>query len=217
MSSAAKDARTMSQALFIVLDGLDGTGKSTQCRLLAEWLRAQGRVVQICTDPGGTEVGKVLRALLLEHKNALTLPCEALLFMASRAQLVDEVIRPALTQGNVIICDRFLLANVVYQGHAGGLDPRLLWEIGHMVTGGLEPDLTLVLDLPPQVASARLTGPRDRLESRPLDYQQRVREGFRIEALAHPDSMRILDATGSIEKVQAAVRHEVLAYLENAK
>jgi dTMP kinase len=214
---AVEDARTMSRSFFVSLDGLDGTGKSTQCRLLAEWLREQGHVVQVCSDPGGTEVGQVLRALLLEHKKDINLPCEALLFMASRAQLVGEIIRPALAQGQVVVCDRFLLANVVYQGHAGGLDPDLLWRIGRLATGGLEPDLTLVLDLPPNIAGARLSGPRDRLESRPLDYQQRVREGFRREALSHPESIRLVDAAGSIEKVQAAVRQQVLAYLENAK
>jgi dTMP kinase len=204
-----KDASCMSHSLFISLDGLDGTGKSTQCHLLAEWLRGRGYRVLVFSDPGGTETGKVLRTLLLEHKNEINLPCEALLFMASRAQLVGEIIRPALAGGAVVICDRFLLANVVYQGHAGGLDPELLWRIGMMATGGLEPDLTLVLDLPPEIARTRLSGPRDRLESRPLEYQQRVRDGFRREALAHPASMRLLDATGSVEQVQAAIREQV--------
>jgi dTMP kinase len=169
--------------------------------------------VLVCTDPGGTETGKLLRTLLLEQKNAINLPCEALLFMASRAQLVGEIIRPALACGTLVICDRFLLANVVYQGHAGGLDPGLLWRIGRMATEGLEPDLTLILDLPPEVAATRLSGPRDRLESRPLEYQQRVREGFRSEALAHPDTMRLLDASGSVEQVQAAIRQQVMPRL----
>lgn len=206
----------MSRSLFVSLDGLDGTGKSTQCRLLADWLRHNGYQVQVCADPGGTEVGKVLRALLLEHKHAINLPCEALLFMASRAQLVGEIIRPALARGQVVVCDRFLLANVVYQGHAGGLDPELLWRIGRMATGGLEPDLTLVLDLPPELARARLAGPRDRLESRPLEYQQRVRQGFQSEARAHPESMRVLDATGPVEQVQSAIRENVMAHLHSA-
>ena len=159
-----KDAVSMPQSLFLSLDGLDGTGKSTQCRLLAEWLRGQGYQVLVCTDPGGTETGKILRTLLLEQKNAINLPCEALLFMASRAQLVGEIIRPALAKGTLVICDRFLLANVVYQGHAGGLDPELLWRIGMMATHGLEPELTLVLDLPPEVAGTRLSD-RGRLET----------------------------------------------------
>ncbi len=167
-----------------------------------------------CSDPGGTEVGTVLRSLLLEQKSHINLPCEALLFMASRAQLVDEIIRPALAHGQIVVSDRFLLANVVYQGHAGGLDPKLLWRIGLMATQGLEPDLTLVLDLPPEVASARLPGPRDRLESRPFSYQERVREGFRAEVSANPRKMRLVDASGSIELVQAEIRSQVMTHLQ---
>src|SRR6516225_2853775 len=131
----------MGQGLFLCLDGVDGAGKSTQCRLLADWLRAQGRGVVLCHDPGGTDLGQELRQLLLNYRGAMALTAEALLFMASRAQLIAEVIRPALDAGQVVICDRFLLANVVYQGHAGGLDPDEIWQVGRLSTGGLEPDL----------------------------------------------------------------------------
>ena len=155
----------MSRGLFFSLDGLDGTGKSTQCRLLADWLRSQGRRVVTCIDPGGTAAGEVLRSLLLEQRGELTLPCEAFLFMASRAQLVAEVIGPALADGQVVVSDRFLLANVVYQGHAGGLDPAELWKMGELATGGVEPDLTVVLDLPVDVARQRRGRPADRLEA----------------------------------------------------
>src|SRR5437867_3536446 len=133
---------------FISLDGLDSGGKSTQCRLLAVWLRAQGYEVVPCADPGGTSVGDIIRNVLLNHRGDTTIACEALLFMASRAQLTADVIRPALEAGKAVIADRYLLANVVYQGHAGGLDPDKLWEIGRWATVGLEPDVTLVLDLP---------------------------------------------------------------------
>src|SRR5947207_6777762 len=154
----------MPRTPFISLDGLDGTGKSTQCRLLADWLRGRGLAVEQCADPGGTAVGTVVRDLLLHHRHEMALPCEALLFMASRAQLTAEVIRPALAAGRVVVCDRFLLANVVYQGHAGGLDVERLWDLGRFATGGLEPDLTLVLDLSPEAALARRGRPPDRLE-----------------------------------------------------
>src|SRR5271154_6817800 len=103
----------MLPGLFLSLDGLDGTGKSTQCRLLAERLRHQGRAVTTCTDPGSTPAGDVIRSLLLDHRGDLTVACEALLFMASRAQLVAEIIRPALHRGDIVVCDRFVLANVV--------------------------------------------------------------------------------------------------------
>src|SRR5437588_8834825 len=102
----------MAHAPFLSLDGLDGSGKSTQCRLLADWLRGRGHEVTLCADPGGTAVGDLLRQLLLHHRQELVLPCEALLFMASRAQLVEEVIRPALGAGRVVVSDRYLLANV---------------------------------------------------------------------------------------------------------
>src|SRR5882724_1254047 len=126
----------MSHGLFISLDGVDGAGKSTQCRLLADWLRGQGQIVVLCHDPGGTELGKELRDILLHHRGHMALTCEALLFMASRAQLVTEVIRPAIEAGSIVITDRFLLANVVYQGHAGGLDPAALWNVGLFGTAG---------------------------------------------------------------------------------
>ena len=199
----------MARPFFLSLDGLDGTGKSTQCRLLADWLRGRRHEVTVCTDPGGTVVGGVLRNLLLHHRHALSLPCEALLFMASRAQLVTEVIRPALEAGRVVISDRFLLANVVYQGHAGGLDPEQLWQVGLFSTGGLEPDLTLVLDLPSEQAQARRTGPADRVESRDAAYHVRVREGFLAEARRRPERIRVIDASGSVQAVHECICREV--------
>ncbi len=186
---------------FVSLDGLDGTGKSTQCRLLAAWLRDRGLAVTECADPGGTAVGDVIRDLLLGHRHAMSLPCEALLFMASRAQLTAEIIRPALEAGRAVVSDRYLLANVVYQGHAGGLDPEQLWQAGRLATGGLEPDLTIVLDLPIEEALRRRTGPADRVESRDAVYQLRVRDGFLTEARHRPDRIRVVDAGLPIEVV----------------
>jgi dTMP kinase len=190
---------------FISLDGLDGTGKSTQCRLLAEALRREGYTVTQCTDPGGTTAGDVLRELLLSHRHKLSLPCEALLFMASRAQLTADVIRPALEAGNAVVADRYTLANVVYQGHAGGLDPEKLWEVGRLATGGLEPDLIVVLDLPTEAALTRLQGPRDRFESRDGSFQERVRQGFLAEARRRPECVRVVDASGAIETVHERI------------
>lgn len=192
--------------LFISLDGVDGAGKSTQCRLLADWLRASGRDVVVCHDPGGTELGQKLRAILLHERGSMTLAAEALLFMASRAELVAEVIRPALAAEKIVICDRFLLANVVYQGHAGGLDPEQLWSAGLFATGGMEPDLTFVLDLPLDTAFARRKTGSDRLESRGLDYFARVREGFLAEARRRPERIRIVDASAAADAVQARLR-----------
>ena len=199
----------MSRGLFLSLDGIDGTGKSTQCRLLAEWLRRRGRDVVQCADPGGTAVGTALRDILLNHRGEMTPACEAFLFMASRAQLVAEVIRPELESRRWVVCDRFLLANVVYQGYAGGLDVDQLWEIGRLSTGGLEPDLTIVLDLPLDAALGRRNRAPDRMESRAREYQQRVREGFLSEARRRPDRIAVVDASPPVEVVQERIREEV--------
>lgn len=204
----------MASGLFFSLDGLDGCGKSTQCRLLAEWLRVQGHTVITCREPGGTPLGDQLRRLLLEQAHARTPVAEALLFMASRAQLVAEVIRPALDQGHVVVSDRYLLATVVYQGHAGGLSPDSLWDVGRLGTGGLEPDLTIVLDLPVAVARSRITRPPDTIESRGDDFHQRVRDGFLFEAQRRPERVRIVDATPAPEVVHASIVQEVSRVLE---
>jgi dTMP kinase len=199
--------------LFLSLDGLDGTGKSTQCRLLCDWLRAGGRAVTACVDPGGTALGERLREIVLHHRGGMEAACEALLFMASRAQLVGEVIRPALAKGGIVVSDRFLLANVVYQGHAGGLDVDLLWQTGRLSAGGLEPDLTLVLDLSPEEARQRRGRPADRMEKRGDDYHDRVRAGFLAEARRRPERIRVIDVGGTVEAVQEAIRREVAPLL----
>lgn len=199
----------MTRPLFISLDGIDGTGKSTQCQALAQWLRQRGHDVVECADPGGTAVGQVLRDLLLSRRHHLSLPCEALLFMASRAQLVAEVIRPALESGRSVVCDRFLLANVVYQGHAGGLDPALLWQVGRLATDDLLPDLTVVLDLTLEEAQARRKPEADRLESRGADYHERVRAGFLEEASRHSECVVVVDASAAADVVQERIRSHV--------
>lgn len=193
---------------FLAFDGLDGTGKSTQVRLLAEWLRGRGRAVTTCADPGGTELGAKLREILLfGRQQSMSVRAEALLFMASRAELVDRVVRPALDRGEVVISDRYLLANVVYQGHAGGLDPAQLWAAGALSTGGTEPGLTILLDLPCAAARARIGRPADRVESRGADYFERVRAGFLAEAARlGPAKVRVVDAAGDAETVHRAVR-----------
>jgi dTMP kinase len=198
----------MKRGLFLSLDGLDGTGKSTQHRLLVEWLQERGHDVVACVDPGGTPLGQELRQVLKHGKHDLATACEALLFMASRAQLVAEVIRPALDAGKVVVSDRFLLANVVYQGHAGGLDVELMWQVGRLSTGGLEPDLTLLLDLPLEMALQRRGRPADRMESKPRDYHERVRDGFLLEARRRPNVV-VIDARPGVEEVHALLRSQV--------
>jgi dTMP kinase len=130
---------------------------------------------------------------------------EMLLYMAARAQLVDQVIRPALEAGRVVIADRYLLANVVYQGHAGGLDPEQIWQVGHVATGGLMPDCVFVLDMSIECANHRLNRSLDRMESQGEEYRERVRQGFLDEAARAVDRIHVIDAGQSVEAVQANI------------
>jgi dTMP kinase len=194
---------------FISLDGIDGTGKSTQCRLLADWLRSLGRTVVECRDPGGTPIGDRLRSMLLTEHQDTHPRTEALLFMAARSELVSRVIRPALAAGHIVVSDRFLLANVVYQGHGGGLSPSALWEIGRFATQHLEPDLTILLDMPVADAMQRRGRSPDVVESRGIDFHERVRNGFLFEAGQRPDRVAVIDARPDLESVRASIQEAV--------
>src|SRR5438105_3051769 len=210
--------RPVARGLFISLDGPDGGGKTTQAAALAAWLGARGVAVVTCRDPGGTPLGDRLRQVLLDRDTVgLSLRAEMLLYMASRAQLVEEVIRPALAAGRVVVSDRFLLANLVYQGDAGGLPVEEVARVGQAATGGLLPDLTLVLDIAPQAARARVGKARDRIEDRPEDYHGRVRDGFlraaresRAGGCPHyPAPIVVIDAAADPDSVFERIRSEV--------
>jgi len=203
--------------MFLSIDGGDGTGKSTQGRLLAEWLREAGHQVREYRDPGTTGLGEAVREILLQRRDLeIHRRAEMLLYMAARSQLVEERIRPALERGEVVLCDRYLLANVVYQGHAGGLDVDELWRVGHVATGGLSPDLTIVLDLPAEEAAGRLGGTLDRMESQGLEFHRRVREGFLVEANRQPEACVVIDASQDIDRVQQQIRDAVTPLLKAA-
>lgn len=197
----------MPQGYFFSLDGIDGSGKTTQCRLLAEWLRQQGRSVTLCRDPGGTALGERLREILLGHRS-ITVMSELLLFMASRAQLVAEVIRPALERGEIVLADRFLLASVVYQGHVGGLEPEEIWRLGEWATQNTLPHLTVVLDLPAECVPQRKPTPADAFEQRGLEFLQRVRQAYLHEAQRHPDKMIVVSAQRPVAEVLADLQRE---------
>jgi dTMP kinase len=200
----------MNPGFFLSLDGIDGAGKSTHSRLLAEWLASQGLDVVTCRDPGGTDLGERLRAILLDPQTGtIDRRAEMLLYMASRAQLTAEVIRPALQAGKIVLSDRYLLANVVYQGYGGGLDVDALWEIGRVATGGLVPDLTLLLDIDLAEARRRKTALPDRMEGNSDEYFQRVRDGFLCEARKRPGAIAVIDAAGTLEQVQQRIRDNI--------
>jgi len=193
--------------MFFSFDGIDGVGKSTQARLFADALRERGCEVVACRDPGSTQLGERIREVLLSSGPSLAIDrrSEMLLYMASRAQLVDEVIRPALEAGKIVVSDRYVLANVVYQGYAGGLDPNEIWQVGKLATCGVFPDIVFLLDMPAEAASGRLNRPLDRMESRGSEYRQRLREGFLAEAANAPGQIHVIDASRPVEVIQSDI------------
>lgn len=194
--------------MFFSIDGGDGTGKSTQSDLLCRWLRGLGHDVVACRDPGSTPLGEVIRGILLDrHDLEIHRRSEMLLYMAARAQLAEQVIRPALHEGKIVVADRYLLANVVYQGHGGGLDVETLWEVGRVATGGLMPDLTILLDMP--TAARRIVGQLDRMEQQGDAFHARVREGFLAEAARCPGEIVVVNAARPVDRVQAEIRDAV--------
>ena len=200
------------QSRFISLDGIDGAGKSAQIGRLADWLRSRGQTVTTCRDPGSTPVGDAVRSILLDrHDLHLAPTAEMFLYMAARAQLVAEVVSPALGRGEWVVSDRYLLANIVYQGHAGGLDPEDIRTVGDVATGGLMPDLVLLLDLDLETSSRRLDRPLDKLENRGNEFRTRLRAGYLDEAARHGDRIVVIDATAGIDDVAARIRTAVAA------
>jgi len=193
--------------MFFSFDGVDGAGKTTQIGLFADWLRSQGHDVVTCRDPGSTPLGEQLRKILLEHGTevAVAARSEMFLYMAARAELTATLIGPALAADKTVISDRFLLANVVYQGYAGGLDVAMLWQVGQIATGGLAPDLIFVLDMSPVDAQRRIARALDRMERQDGAYRERLRQGFLREAQRRPDQVVVIEATGSIAQVHARI------------
>lgn len=193
--------------MFFSFDGPDGVGKSTQVPLFCDWLRAAGHDVVACRDPGSTPLGDEIRRILLGTQGTpISRRAEMLLYMAARAQLVEDVVRPALASGKTVVSDRFLLANVVYQGHAGGLDPQVIWDVGRAATGGVRPTLTFVLDMPLEAAAGRLNRSLDRMESQGEEFRRRLRDGYLAEASRDPRHIVIIDAAQSVDDVQQRIR-----------
>lgn len=199
---------TISVALFLSFEGVDGAGKSTQLELLLEYLKGKRIDFIFTREPGGTPLGEQIREILLDPKNAgMSIITEALLFAAIRTEHVNRVIRPALEAGKVVICDRFVDSSLVYQGLAGGLPLDFVQQINEMATGALKPHRTIVLDIDPNLALQRKSpGMEDRIEQKSLRYHQLVREGYQELAKAEPRRIKIVDASGSVDEVQRQIR-----------
>lgn len=203
-------------AVFITFEGLDGSGKGTQIKLLLEWLREQGVDFVFTREPGGTALAERIRDILLDPVHTgMSVVSEAFLFAAGRADHVANVIRPALESGKHVICDRYVDSSMVYQAYAGGLPPEFVAQINQMATGALKPHRTIMLDLPPEVALERrraATG-EDRIEQKDEWYHQQVRDGYLELAKAEPRRFKLVDASGTVEAVQEQIRKLVLDIL----
>lgn len=197
---------------FIAVEGVDGCGKSTQARLIAAALEAAGHSVLRLREPGGVAISEKIRAILLDPANGeMGDVCELLLYEAARAQLVHQVIRPALAAGKTVICDRFYDSTTAYQAFADGLDRGMVSQANELAVDGCRPDLTLVFDLPVEDALRRRSdrAAEDRLELKGLEFQARVAAGFRAVAADEPDRVKLVDAGGSIAEVFSSVVDEL--------
>lgn len=203
--------------MLITFEGPEGSGKTTQIQALHRYLKDRGYDVLVTREPGGTRIGDQIRRILLDPRNQELLPeAEILLFSASRAQLVGQVIRPALARGTIVLCDRFADSTLAYQGYGRGLDLEHLRRITAFATGGLMPDLTIYLDLEVEegLRRKRLDGGKDqeawnRLDQQALEFHHRVRQGYLALAAAEPERWFVLDASQPAEVIQRAIRERV--------
>lgn len=205
--------------MFITLEGPDGSGKTSQVQPLAEYLRGQGYPVFTTREPGGTAIGDQVREILMSLKNTGMNPrTETLLFCSARAQLVDEVIRPHLEKGDIVLCDRYADSTLAYQGYGHGNDLDLLRKVLFFATGGLVPDLTLLLDIDSEIGLRRRKtggGEWNRLDAYELDLHKRVRAGYLEMAKAEPQRWVVVDASPEPGVVQSALRQVILERIQS--
>ena len=215
--SGSLTRHVMDNVMFITFEGPEGSGKSTQIRLLAEFMRARGLSVEVVREPGGTPIGDQVRHVLHDTANTAMSPeAEVLLYSASRAQLVSQRIRPSLAAGRIVLCDRYADSTMAYQGYGRGLDLGMLAALTEIATGGLKPDLTLLLDLDVSagLSRRRVRGEEmNRLDLEDVAFHERVREGYRLLANADPERWVRIQADRPVDVVAADIREAVLARL----
>ncbi|MDP9175322.1 MAG: dTMP kinase [Planctomycetota bacterium] len=191
---------------FIVLDGGEGCGKSTQAALLGKALEAAGITALLVRDPGSTRVGEMIRAILLDPENPeISMRCEMLLYMAARAQMVRELIAPALDAGKCVISDRFVSSTLAYQLGGDGMTADEIRQVAKVATAGRSPDLTIILDMPLENSERRIVRQRDRIEQRPVEYHRRVRENYLAQAAADRQHVHVIPADRDRQTVHADV------------
>ena len=194
---------------FITFEGCEGVGKSTQVRFLKEYLLNTNQDCIFLREPGGTDISEDIRKIILDTKNKnMTNECETLLYCAARAQLIKEVILPALEEGKTVICDRFIDSTFAYQGIARGLGAEYVEQLNKLACNGVEPDLTIFLDLNPKDAFERKGGAdkNDRLEQEAFDFHQKVYEGYKLAAKRHPNRIVAIDASSDKFTTQAKIK-----------
>lgn len=199
----------MKRGFFITVEGTDGSGKSTQISLMKEYLGKLGYDVVLTREPGGTNIGEKIRALVLDADNAeMGIITEMLLYASARAQLVEQVIKPAIDNGRIVICDRFVDSSYVYQGFGRGIDLQIVDSVNHAALNGLMPDLTLFFDLNPEIALSRrvaATG-ADRIEKERMDFHLRVYSGYKKLAGLYPERIKSIDSGRGIDEIAQEVR-----------
>ncbi len=198
----------MRKGLFITVEGTDGSGKTTQIKLMEQFLNDTGIDVVLSREPGGTEISEMIRDLILDPRNSDISPLtEMMLYAAARAQHVSQVIRPALENGKYVICDRFVDSSYAYQGCGRGVDLKTVADVNRAAVDGVVPDITFFLDLDPRLAIERRiksTG-ADRIEQEKMDFHMRVYEGYKKMSLLYPDRIKTIDASKSIEEISSQI------------
>ena len=195
----------MSKGLFISVEGGDGCGKTTQIKLLDEYLRNKGYKTLLTREPGSKGLGVKLREILLNYDGEVSPVCESFLFLADRAQHVDCIIKPALENGTIVLCDRHTDSTVAYQGYGRGLDLNQIHNLNKIATSGLKPDLTVVLDVDVETSQKRVGAEKDRMESAGIEFFERVRQGFLEIAKQEPERVKVVDSTQSIEEIHKQI------------
>ncbi|TRZ95458.1 dTMP kinase [bacterium] len=200
---------------FITFEGSEGCGKSTQSKMLCEFLKRKGYKVVFLREPGSTRISEKIRSILLDLRNESMSPkAETLLYMVCRAQIVDEKIKPALKAGKIVICDRYLDSTLAYQGYGLGMDIKLIKEIGRFATCGIKPDLTILLDVAVKKGLSYRIRSGDRIEQRPFDYHQRVRRGYFKLAAAYPQRIKVVKVQPEKSRTQDKIRKIIFRFLK---